>query len=56
MLHLGEPMLGAIFLAAHVEHVGDVAGGGPAGVTRREGELDAIIGEHRVDLVGHGGD
>jgi len=43
-------------LAAHVEHVGDEASGGAIGVSRREGELDAIVRQDGVDLVGDRGD
>ena len=42
MPDLGEPVLDAVFAAAHVEHVGDVPGGRPVGVAWREGELDAV--------------
>ena len=54
VLPLGEPVLDAVLLAAHVEHVGDILRGWPVGVARREGKLDAVVGEDRVDLVGHG--
>ena len=33
-----------------------VFGGGAICVAWREGELDAVVGQHRVDLVWHGGD
>jgi len=39
---LGEAMFDAVLSTAHVEHVGDVAGSRPIGISRREGELDAI--------------
>jgi hypothetical protein len=54
MLDLGEPMLDPVLAAAHVEHVGHVGCRGAIGVARRKGELDAVIGQHRVDLVGYG--
>lgn len=49
-------MKNAVFLAPHGEHVGDVSGGGSFGIARREAELDAVVGEHRVDAIRHGGD
>ena len=49
-------MLDAVFLAAHVEHVGHVSCGWSIGVARREGELDAVVGENRVDYVWNGFD
>ena len=49
-----DPVLDAVLAAAHGEHVCDEAGGGPVGVARREAELDAVVGEHRVDAVRHG--
>lgn len=52
VLHLGEAVLDAVLTAAHVEHVGHVAGGRAVGVTRRERELDAVVGQDRVDPVG----
>ena len=54
MLDLGQPMFDAVFFTAHVEHMGDPCRRGTVGVTRREGELDSIVGEDRVDLVRNG--
>jgi hypothetical protein len=54
MLHLGQAVLDAVLLAAHVEHVGDVAGGWPIGIAGWEGELDTVVGEDGVDLIWHG--
>ena len=56
MVDLGEVVLDAILVASHVEHVGDVSRCWPIGVTWRIPELDAIIGEHGMDRVGHGFD
>lgn len=56
MLDLGEAVLDAVFSASHVEHVGHVTRGWPVGVSRREGELDAIVGQDDVDLVWYGRD
>ena len=52
MLHLCAPVLDAVLVAAHVEHVRHVAGGWTVGVARREGELDAVVCQDGVDLVG----
>ena len=56
MVDLGEAVLDAVLPAAHREHVGDEAGGWPVGVARREAELDAVVGQYRVNPVGDGGD
>lgn len=52
-LAVGPGMLDPILAAAHVEHVGHVGRGGAISVARWEGELDAVIGQHRMDLVGY---
>lgn len=52
MLDLGQPMFDAIFPAAHIEHMDRVSCRRAVRVARREGELDPIVGENRVDLVG----
>ncbi len=44
MLDLGQPVLDAILLATHVEHMRHVSGCGAICVAWREGELDAIVG------------
>jgi len=49
----GEAVFDAILLAAHLEHVGDEPCCGAIGVTRWQAELDAIVRQDRVDLVGH---
>ena len=52
MVRLGEPMLNAIRLTDHVEaHPARPGGVAIAGLL---GELDAIIGQDRVDAVGYG--
>ena len=56
MLDLGEPVLDAVLVAAHVEHVCHVTCRRTVRVSRRESELDAIVGEHGVDLVGNSRD
>lgn len=51
MVRLGQPMLDPVVLADHVEAHLPGAGGVPiAGLI---GELDAIIGQDRVDAIGH---
>ena len=42
--------------AVHVEHVDDEAGGRTVGVSRREAELNAVVGQHHVDPAGDGFD
>ena len=54
MVRLRQTMLDPVLPATHIEHVGDEAGGRAAGVSRRKAELDAIVGQHRVDAVGNG--
>src|SRR5271167_2373550 len=51
MLRLCQPVLDAIFPAAHVEHVSDIAPSGTVRVSRRESELDAVISQDRMDFV-----
>lgn len=52
----GEAMLDAIVAAAHREHMCDVASCRAFGAARRKAELNAVIGQNRVDLVGNGSD
>ena len=49
MLDLGQAMFDAV-LAADIEHVRHVSSCRTISVARREGKLDAIVGEHRVDF------
>lgn len=56
MVDPGEAMLDPIVPTAHREHMRDVAGCRTVGVARRKAELDAVIGQDRVNLVGNGGD
>ena len=56
MLDLGEPVFAPVFFAPHVEHVGHICGCGAVSVTRRDGELDAIVSQDGVDFVWHGFD
>ena len=49
---LCEPVLDAILAAAHIEHVRHELGSWTVYVTRRERELDAVVGQHGVDFVG----
>ena len=52
MLDLGQPMFNAIFPAAHIEHMCHVPCRWAIRVAWRESELDPVVGENRVDLVG----
>jgi hypothetical protein len=56
MLDLGQPMFDAIFSAALIEHMRHVSCGRAIRVARRESELDPIVGEDRVDLIGNSRD
>jgi hypothetical protein len=51
MVGFGQPMVNAMLMA---DAIGDMAKGILIGLA--VGELDAIIGQHGVKLVGHGGD
>lgn len=53
MPDLGQPVLDAVLTATHIEHVGHVASSRPVGITGREGELDAVVGENCVNPVWH---
>ena len=53
VLDLGQSMFDAVLPAPHVEHVRDKGCGRSVGIAWWEGELDAIIGEDGVDLVGN---
>src|SRR6516164_2244687 len=52
MVGLGQPVLDVICITKHVEHVDAPPSRGPEPVRRQVCELDAIVGEHGVDLVG----
>jgi hypothetical protein len=56
MIDFGEAMLDAVLATSHVEHMRHIARGGAIGVAWREAELDAVVRQDRMDLVGHGGD
>ena len=52
VVRLGEPVLDIVGLADHVEaHLARPSG---VSVARLLGELDAVVGEDRVDAIGHG--
>lgn len=53
MLDLGAAVLNPVFVAAHVEHMGDVRGGRTVSVARRKRELDPVVRQHGVDFVGN---
>lgn len=53
VMGFGEAVLDAVLAAPRVEHVGHVAGGRAIGVARRVVELDAVVGQNRVDPVGN---
>jgi hypothetical protein len=51
---LGDAILDAMVVAAPGEHVGHGSGRRPFGVAGCEAELEAVIGQYRVDPVRHG--
>ena len=56
MIDFGEAMFDAILSASHVEDVRRIAGGWAIGLARREAELDTVVRQNRLDLVGNGSD
>lgn len=56
MLDLGEMVFDAFLAAAHIEHMGHVAGSWAIGIARRKAELNAFVGENSVDFIGDGSD
>jgi hypothetical protein len=52
MLDLGQPMFDTILLAAHIKHMCHVSCSRTIRVARRESELNPIVGENGVDLIG----
>ena len=53
MLDLGKAVLNPVFLAAPVEHMGDVRGCRAVSVARRKRERDAVVRQPGVDVGGH---
>ena len=51
----GEAMFDAVFAASHVKNVRRIASGWAIGVARRKTELDAVVRQDRVYLVGNSG-
>ena len=49
MVWLGQPVLDAVRITKHVEHMDAPLRCWPKTVLRQIGELDAIIGEHGMD-------
>lgn len=56
VLDLGQTVLDAVLAAAHAEHMLHVAGSRTTGIARQKSELDPIVGENSMDLVGDGRD
>lgn len=59
--HSSTPcLLSAVFCppesAPDIDHASHIPCHVPVGVTRRKSELDAVVGQHRVDLVGNSRD
>jgi len=53
MVGLGQPVLDSVDMASAVEGVASKTCGWPLSVLGQVGELDAIVGEHCVDVVRH---
>ena len=51
MVWLGQPVLNAVRITEHVEHMGAPACRRAETVLWQIGELDAVVGEHGVDFV-----
>ena len=56
VVRLGEPMFDPISGTDAIEEMPHVSQGRPAPITRRMTELDAIICQNGMDLVGYGFD
>ncbi len=56
MVWLGEPVLDVMGAADLIEAVDAVHRAGAGAVLGQLGELDAVVGQHRVEIVGTGGD
>jgi hypothetical protein len=54
MVRFGQPVLDAVGMTKHVEHVGAPARCRPETVLRQIGELDSVVGERGADCVGDG--
>ena len=53
VLDFGQAVLNAVLAASHVEHMHHRGGCQSTRVARREGELDAIVRQNGVDLIGN---
>ena len=53
MFDFGQPVINAIFLTAHIKHMGEICCRRAIGIARRIGELDAIVGQDGMDFVGN---
>ncbi|MDA9535300.1 hypothetical protein ACM41_03085 [Bradyrhizobium sp. CCBAU 21362] len=51
MLDPGQPMFDPVILASHIEHMRHVSCRRAVRIAGREGELDPIVGEHRVWIL-----
>ena len=52
MVRFGEAVFDPVLTAAHIEHMRHIPGRGAIGISWREGELDAVVSENRVDFIG----
>jgi len=56
VLDLCQSVFNSILVASHVKHMGHVPRSWAIGITRRKGELDAVVRENSVDFVRDGCD
>ena len=56
MLDFGKPVLNAVLVTAHVKHMGHVRRGWASRIARWKCELNAVVGQYRVNFVGDGFD
>ena len=54
MVGLGESVLDVMSQTYPIKEVSSPAGRGAVAVLRQIGELDAVVGEHGMDAIGHG--
>jgi len=49
----GEPVFDPMLATSQVEHMRQTSRCGTIHVSRRQPELDAVVGQHRMDFVGN---
>jgi|SRR5271170_941545 len=56
MIRFGKPVVDVVGKTDPVKRMTTEAGGWTSAVLGQVGELDAVVGEHRVDAIGHSGE